>query len=175
MASGVLIGVLLLFALAVLMGGSHLWLLRRRVSRAWTQVEAQLARRDDLLHRLMEWERRTATGGPLGLEAVESARREAREARGIPARARAENELSAALRGLCRAVPAGEAPRNSAGLPEWAAEIQAAEEQIAAARRAYNQRVMAWNVEIARFPWSPFLRLAGLHPIEYFVLDDPIT
>jgi LemA protein len=172
-ASWIVIGGPILLALAAICSYNNLLTLRHRVQDAWTPVEAQLRSRGDRVQDLVEAMNRTAASEPEALRAVVTAFRQAREAETVPARAEAENELSEALRCLFATVPAYREPDVSPGIRALREALTAAEEQIASARRYYNRQVMAWNVRIARFPWSLISRPAGLHPAEYFVMDEP--
>jgi LemA protein len=167
------VGVPMLFALAAIHGYNNLLALRHQVRNAWSPIEAQLRSRRDLVQRLVETMNPTGESEPEALEAVTRASRQALEADGIPERAGAENELSEALRGffvMVGACPELEVNPDVRALQE---ELTAAEDRIAFARRSYNDQVMAWNVRIARFPWSLIARPAGLRPAEYFVMDEP--
>jgi LemA protein len=168
-APWVLIGVPVLLTLAALRGYKNLLTLRHRIQDAWSPVEDHLRSRGDRVQRLIETLHGSTEREHELLRAVRTAFRQAREAESLPARAEAENELSEALRCLVVAMPACLEP----GIRRWREELTAAEDQIAAARQSYNDQVMAWNVRIARLPWRLIAWRAGLHPAEYFVMDEP--
>jgi LemA protein len=172
-ASWIVIGGPMLVALAAIRSYNNLLTLRHQVQDTWSPIEAQLRSRGDRVQGLVEAMNRTAASEPEALRAVMTAFGQAREAERIPARAEAENELSEALRCLFATAPAYREPDVSPGIRGLQEELTAAEEQIASARRSYNCQVMAWNIKIARFPWSLISRPAGLHPAEYFVMDEP--
>jgi len=172
-APWVLAGVPMLLALAAIRGYNDLLALRQRVRNDWAPLEAELRSRWDLVRRLVE---RSSGGAENEWEALQGLRtvfRQALHADGILARGEAENELSEALRGFFAMAGACSEREVNPDVRVVQAELIAAEARIASARRSYNDQVMAWNVGIARFPWSLIARPAGLYPAEYFVMDEP--
>ena len=99
--------------------------------------------------------------------------RQALNARGIPARAEAENELTRARRSLCTDGEETSGWRAHPHLRVLGQELVKAEEEIARAAEYYNRQVMAWNKKIHDLPWSLMAGLFHFRPLEYFVFDDP--
>jgi LemA protein len=167
MAVWVVIGALLALALLAAAVIRSLDTLRQRVERAWAHLDGQLRRRCDLVPGLIE---AAAAHGPDhagALQELAAARQAALDARGIPDRYEAENRLTEALRHLFTVAPA----LSEAILGALEQELTAAEEGIAAARRDYDNRVMALNTRRHRLPWRLF---AGRFPPgEYFIMDEP--
>jgi LemA protein len=172
-APWVLAGVPMLLALAAIRGYNNLLALRHRVRNAWAPLEAQLRSRWDLVQRLVGTVSAGAENECEALPGLMTVFRQALHAGGIPARGEAENELSEALRGFFAMAGACSEREVNPDVRAVQEELIAAEDRIASARRSYNDQVMAWNIRIARFPWSLISRPAGLYPAEYFVMDEP--
>ncbi len=173
MAASVFIGLLVLVALIVIGGCARLAALRGRVQAAAALLKGHLQRRGKLISTMVETAQNPGQPWAERLESVARAGQQAAEASGIPHRAEAENRLTRSLYLFLTAV---EANADFWASPAWQnlkEELRRNENEIFAAAQCYNDRVMAVNVTISRFPWYLVSRPVGLRPIEYFVLDEP--
>ena len=142
------IALIVVLVLLIVIGGylaltyNRLVGLRNRVETAWSQIDVQLKRRYDLIPNLVETVRGYASHERETLEAVIEARQQAIAAPDVQQQAQAENMLTGMLRqlfALSEAYPDLKANENFASLQD---ELTQTEEQIAFARRYYNERVL---------------------------------
>jgi LemA protein len=166
-------GWVLLIVIAVVVGWAVLAYnslvgLRNQVENAWRQIDVQLKRRHDLIPNLvdavkgyMQFERDTLTQ-------VVEARNRAVNATDQPSRIAAENQLSAGLghlMALMENYPQLKSDENVLKLQE---QLTTTENQIAFARQAYNDVVLALNTRIQAFPANLIANNFGFHAAEYF-------
>ncbi|HEX9185630.1 MAG TPA: LemA family protein [Vicinamibacteria bacterium] len=143
------IGVLVALAIAAY---NKLVSLGQRSEAAWSDVDVQLKRRSDLVPNLVETVKGYAAHERGALEAVVRARGAAQAAGSADARARAENQLSEALRllfALAESYPDLKASANFQSLQGSLGEI---EDGIQNARRYYNAVVRDLNTAVDSFP-----------------------
>ena len=143
------LGLLLVFAIAAY---NKLVSLGQRSEAAWSDVDVQLKRRSDLVPNLVETVKGYAAHERGALEAVVRARGAAQAAGSGDARARAENQLSEALRqlfALAESYPDLKASANFQSLQGSLGEI---EDGIQNARRYYNAVVRDLNTAVDSFP-----------------------
>ncbi len=161
------------------------------VVESWRGIDIELARRWDLIPRLVEVARAFAKHEAATL--VELAR--VRSATGLSAaglsddpaaafaqlndgvlEAAANQDLAldraiAALRATAEGYPQLQASKHYA---EVMAALSGTEDRIAAARRLYNGNVSRYNARLRSFPASVVARRAGFDTAEFFELDDPV-
>jgi LemA protein len=125
---------------------------RNRVESAWSQIDVQLKRRNDLVPNLVETVKGYAAHERETLERVISARNQSVAASGPHDQAVADNALTGALRqlfALSEAYPDLKANQNFAQLQE---ELTATEDKVSYARQFYNDSVQSYNTAIQSFP-----------------------
>ena len=152
--------------------------LQQRVDGAWSDIDAQLKRRHDLVPSLVETVKGYAAHERDTLERVTARRSDAvaasRDATVSDRRAGQENLLVESIRGLfalAEAYPQLRASENFAGLQQQLAEI---EEHLQKARRYYNAVVRDFNVGQRRFPNLMISRVLGFGPRDFFELDSSL-
>lgn len=144
--------------------------LTTRAKEAWADIDVQLKRRYDLIPNLVNTVKGYAAHEREAFENVTKARAAAMGATTAPARAKAEGELSGALKSLfavSEAYPQLHANENFLRLAD---ELSDTENKIQAARRFYNGNVRDLAVLLQTFPSSVTARLFGFQPMPYFEL-----
>lgn len=128
---------------------------------AFADIDVQLKQRHDLIPQLigavkgyMEHERGT-------LEAVTNARQKAISATGINEKIAAEQELSAALKGLSIQVEAYPDLKASQNFMQLQTEISDIENKLAAVRRYFNAATKELNIAVQKFPNNFFAGMFG--------------
>ncbi len=166
---GVLLVALVVYGAVVYNG---LVRLRNLVEQAWAQIDVQLKRRYDLIPNLVETVKGYAAHEKATLEAVVSARNDGISAEGPRSQARAENNLSGALRSVFALSEAYPELRANQGFSNLQEELAGTEGRIAYARQFYNDTVGRYNAKIQSFPALLFANALHYGPREYFEADD---
>jgi LemA protein len=145
--------------------------LRQRARAAWSDIDAQLKRRADLVGNLVESVKGYAAHEERTLSDVTKWRSASASAREPQAAAEADTGLTAALRGLfavAEAYPDLKADTNFLGLQS---ELSLIEHDTLAARRYYNAVVRDYNTALETFPSSLVATLAAFRSERFFELD----
>jgi LemA protein len=168
----VVLGIVVVLALAVVWIYNRLVTLRTRVDNGWSQIDVQLRRRADLIPNLVETVKGYAAHERELFERVTEARARSLGATGVTDQADAENQVSAGLRQLLAVVenyPDLKANQNFLALQE---ELIGTESKIAYARQFYNDQVMRLNTLIQSFPSSIVARAFGFRERPFFEIEE---
>jgi LemA protein len=170
MSTGLMIAIAVVVLLAVAAGLTYNRMVARRnaVDSSWAQIDVQLRKRHDLIPTLVSTVKGYAAHERGTFERVAESRGEAMAATGVANRASAEGALgraTGALLGVAEAYPELEASQNFSKLQTQLREV---EDQIAIARRVYNDTVETYNTLVQIFPAVIVARLAGFTPREFF-------
>ncbi len=168
--SGVTVGIIIVVVVIVIVIAIYNGLVgkRMRCKEGWAQIDVQLKRRYDLIPNLVETVRGYASHERETLEGVTEARQQAIAAPDVQQQAQAENMLTGMLRqlfALSEAYPDLKANENFSQLQ---AELTQTEEQIAFARRYYNERVLSYDNAIEMFPSNIVAGMYGFQEKPYF-------
>ena len=145
--------------------------LTQRGAEAWSDVDVQLKRRTDLVPNLVETVKGYAAHERGTLDAVVRARGAAITAGTPDARARAEGQLSDALRQLVALAEAYPALRANENFQALQASLAAIEDDIQNSRRYYNAVVRDLNTAIDSFPSNQVAAAFRFGKRTYFELD----
>ncbi len=142
--------------------------LRNQVDNSWRQIDVQLKRRHDLIPNLieavkgyMQFERDTLTQ-------VVEARAKAVSAPDQASRMAAETQITAGLGKLLAVMENYPQLKSDENVLKLQEELTTTENQIAFARQAYNDVVLALNTRVQSFPSNLIANNFGFHPAEYF-------
>lgn len=157
----IFIGIVALLVIWVISIYNTLVSLRNHRENAFADIDVQLKQRHDLIPQLigavkgyMEHERGT-------LEAVTNARTRAISATGINEKIAAEQELTAAIRGLNIQVEAYPDLKASQNFMQLQTEISDIENKLAAVRRFFNSATKELNIAVQKFPNTIFAGMFG--------------
>ncbi len=151
----IVLGIIAVLAVFVVLAYNGFVAMRNQVKEAWADIDVQLKRRYDLIPNLMNTVKGYAKHETAAFENVSNARAAAMGvgATASPAQhAGAENMLTGALKSIfaiAEAYPDLKANENFLQLQK---ELADTEDKIQAARRFYNQTVMALNTAVESFP-----------------------
>jgi LemA protein len=149
----IIIAVIILFAIIYF---NSIVRLRNQVRNAFSQIDVQLKRRNDLIPNLVETVKGYAKHEKGVLEEVTKARAAIMSAKTTEERAKASNALSGTLKTLFAVAenyPQLKANENFMQLQE---ELSGTESKIAYARQFYNDSVLTYNNRIQTFPGNMF-------------------
>ena len=148
---------------------------RNQAKEAWADIDVQLKRRYDLIPNLVNTVKGYATHESTAFEKVSEARAAAMGvgSAGTPTqKAQAENMLTGALKSvfaIAEAYPELKANENFLQLQK---ELGDTEDKIQAARRFYNQTVMALNTSVQSFPGNMLAGMFGIMTMDLFELSE---
>jgi LemA protein len=145
---------------------------RNRVEEAWAQIDVQLRRRHDLIPNLVETVQAYAAHEREVFEAVARARSEAVAPHSPAEQARAEDQLTGALRSLFAVSEGYPELRASQNFLELQRELTSTEDRIAYSRQYYNASVQRYDTKRQTFPSNVVAGAFGFTDREYFEIDD---
>ena len=168
----VVLGLLVLIVLIAISLYNSLVRLRVRADQAWSDIDAQLKRRHDLIPNLVETVKGYAAHERGVFQQVTEARSRAMAAT-TPAQAgQAEGLLSQALGRLfavAEAYPELKANQNFLSLQQTLAETENA---IAGSRQSYNQVVRDLNTRIETVPTNIIAGMFNFRPRDFFEIQE---
>ena len=144
---------------------------RHRVAQSWSDVGVQLARRRDLVPKLVEVVQRHAGYERAVLEEVATLRARGMQESSPAALGTIESRLGAGVRRLIAIAEAYPELKASASYLELMKNLTDTENQLQFARRYYNGAVNNLNTRVATFPDLVVARLLGFVPAEYFEFE----
>jgi LemA protein len=172
---GVTIAIVVVVAAVLLVYGSFAGTYNRlvqanqEVNAKQGDVEAQLQRRFDLIPNLVEATKAAMAQERAVFEAIAAARtRYAGTAAGSPERIEAANQYQSAIGRLLVIVENYPVLRSNETVQGLMRELSSTENQIAYARRGYNQAVQAYDTAVQTFPTTIFASMFGFRPRPYF-------
>jgi LemA protein len=168
----VILAIVVIAVLYTIAAFNSLVRLRQRADEGFSDIDVQLKRRHDLIPNLVETVRGYAAHERQTLENVTAARNAAVAATGPEAQARAENQLTGALRQLFAVAENYPDLKASRNFLELQNEITDTEDKIQAARRFYNMTVRDLNIKVQSFPSSVIANQRGIQKRAFFELDE---
>jgi LemA protein len=119
---------------------------------AWSQVENQLQRRNDLIPNYVETVKGYAKQETTIFTAIADARARIGSAQTVPDKIAANNELSSALARLLVVIENYPELKSSENFMRLQDELSGTENRIATERMRYNEAVRTYNVRVRQFP-----------------------
>lgn len=168
----IVIGALVLLALAVVLIYNRLVALRNRVENAWSQVDVQLRRRYDLIPNLVETVKGYASHERATFEEVTRARTAAQQAQGVADQARAEDALTGAIGRLFAVAEQYPQLRATENFQSLQGDLSDTEQRIAVARQVYNDTVQTYDTAIETVPTNIVAGAFNFERREYFEIED---
>lgn len=157
------------FALgAIVMMYNQLIALRQNVENRWSDIDAQLKRRSDLIPRFIEVTKKHVEHERRLFAQLTKKRGEALSARGPRARGAAETTLSKPLSDLLALAETHAALKSDESFIDLEQKLSEAEAGIDKARQAYNRAVRDFNVRAAQFPYNIVAVIFGFGLGGYF-------
>jgi LemA protein len=145
---------------------------RNRVDQAYSTIDVQLTQRYDLIPKLVETVKQYMGHERSLLEEITRLRTRAMESRTPATKMQADNELTQALGRLNVTVENYPQLRASENFVQLQRSLNEVEEQLAAARRAYNGAVLDYNNAVQTFPGSLMAGSMGFGTRQMFVAEE---
>jgi LemA protein len=164
----IVIGVIVLIALAILLIYNRMVSRRNAVDNSWAQIEAALQRRHDLIPNLVEAVKGYASHERKTFEDVTKARSTAVSAKAPPSQAAAEDTLTGAIGRLMAVAEQYPELRATENFQQLQASLSQTEDQIQITRRVYNDTVQTYNTFIQIFPPSVIAGAFNFEPRQFF-------
>lgn len=160
-----------LVLLAVLAGGcgyNTLVTQNEAVDQAWSEIQNQLQRRNDLIPNLVETVKGYAKQEQTVLVQVTEARSRVAGATTPQETMEASNQLSGALSRLLVVMERYPELKSNQNFLKLQDELAGTENRLAVARMRYNEAVKAYNTTMKRIPTVFFAKLFGFESRPYF-------
>lgn len=171
------LGLLGLAALYVVVAYNRFVAQRQSIGSTWAGIDVQLQRRHDLIPNLVETVKGYASHEREVFEAVTHARAAAVSAdedpdAGPQAQARAENNLTGALRRLFAIAEDYPELQASSNFLDLQHQLTETEDRIAASRRLYNIEVQQYNRRIESVPSNMVASVFDFERADYFEIEE---
>ncbi|MBD3238216.1 MAG: LemA family protein [Candidatus Moranbacteria bacterium] len=144
--------------------------LKNKVDEAWSDIDVQLKRRYDLIPNLVETVKGYADHESALFKQVTEARSKAMQAEDPQDKARAEGNLTGALKSLFAVAESYPDLKANQNFMELQNQLSQIEDHIQKSRRYYNGNVRDFNTKIEIFPNSIFASILGFKKRNYFEL-----
>ena len=164
----VLLAIVVLLALAVLLIYNRMVSRRNAVDNSWSQIEAALQRRHDLIPNLVEAVKGYASHEQKTFEDVTKARSTAVAAKEPGSQAVAEDTLTAMLGRVMVVAEQYPELRATENFQNLQKNLSDTEDQIQITRRVYNDTVQTYNTFIQIFPPSVLANAFNFEPRDFF-------
>jgi LemA protein len=164
----IILAVVVIVAFWVAMSYNGLVKLRMRSKEAWSDIDVQLKRRYDLIPNLIETVKGYAAHESGVFQKVTEARVRAIASQGMAEKAKAEDNLSGALKSLFAVSENYPDLKASTNFLQLQNELTDTEDKIQAARRFYNTNVRDLNIQIQTFPTNTIANMLGFKEMELF-------
>lgn len=145
---------------------------RNRIQEAWADIDVQLKRRYDLIPNLINTVKGYAQHESATFEKITNARSQAMQATSTEDHAKAESELSGALKSLFAVSEAYPDLKANQNFLELQKELTDTENKIQSARRFYNSNVRDFNTRVEVFPSNVIASMFSFKAQEYFNLPE---
>lgn len=162
---GIVIVVVVLFFIIVYNG---LVRLRNDVKNSWSGIDVQLKRRNDLIPNLINTVKGYAKHEKELLEKITKERTSIMKATSPQTIAKADAGLTGALKSLFAVAENYPQLKANENFLELQKELANTEDQIAAARRIYNENVTVFNTKTEVFPNNMVANMSGFTEFQFF-------
>lgn len=168
----ILLGIVVVVAIAIIAMYNGLITLKNRVDEAWSDISVQLKRRYDLIPNLISTVKGYAAHEKEVFEKVTQARTQAMNAGTTAEKAEAENILSGTLKSLFAVSENYPELKANQNFLELQRELTDTEDKIMASRRFYNGNVRDFNTKLQVFPTNMIAGMLKFSAREFFEMDE---
>jgi len=169
----IILAIVIIFILYVIGAYNRFVRLMNQAKEAWSDIEVQLKRRYDLIPNLVNTVKGYASHESGTFEKITEARTAAMGAGGTTAdKAKAEGELSGALKSLFAVSEAYPDLKANTNFLELQRELSDTENKIQASRRFYNGTVRDLNISLQSFPGNVIANSFNFKKMDLFDLPE---
>lgn len=169
----ILLAVLAVPVLWVIFAYNQLIKGRMRTKEAWSDIQAQLKRRRNLIPNLVDTVEGYMEHEKEVLTKITEARSKAQQAEDVKKQEEAENMLSESLKSLFAVAEDYPDLKADENFRELQREITDTENKILSARRFYNNNVRDYNILIESFPSNIIANLFSFKKEDLFEIENP--
>lgn len=168
----IILGIVVLLVVILIFFYNSLIKKRNHCEEAWADIDVQLKRRYDLIPNLINTVKGYASHEKETLQNVTEARTAAINAGGMKEQAGAENMLTDALKSVFAVSESYPDLKANENFVELQRELSDTENKIQAARRFYNNQVLALQNALESFPGNFLGGPFGIQTREFFELEE---
>ena len=163
----IIIGIIVVLVMFVIASYNSLVNSRMQTKEAWSQIDVQLKRRNDLLPNLIETVKGYAKYEGSTLEKVAELRNQVAAATSPAAAMRASDELTRQVSGIFAVAESYPDLKASANFSQLQEELTNTENKIAYSRQLYNSVTSNYNVKLETFPSNVIAKMFGFKAAEF--------
>lgn len=163
----ILIAIIVVLVLIVIYYYNKIVVLGNRIDNAFSQIDVQLKKRNDLIPNLVATVKGYATHEKSVFENVTKARASMLQAKGVDAKFQASDMLSNALKSIFAVAEAYPQLRANENFKELQQELSDVESKIAYTRQFFNDSVLMYNDTVLAFPGNVFAGMFGKAQKDY--------
>ena len=171
-ALAVVVGLIVVAGLGMVGSYNSLVAQDTAVTAAWSQVENQLQRRNDLIPNLVETAKGYAKHEKGVFESIAQARAAMAGARSIPEKIQAAQTMDSALSRLLVVVENYPNLKADASFTRLMDELAGTENRIAVERMRYNDTVGSFNTRIRQIPAALYAQAMGFKQRDFFKAEE---
>jgi LemA protein len=171
---------LVVIVLALIMGGCQFVTERNKLATEqedirgkWSQVDADLQRRADLIPNLVETVKGYAKEETTIMQSVANARSQLLAAKSPQEKIDANNQLTGALGRLLVVVENYPNLKADQNFRQLQFELEGTENRILQSRRRYNEAVQRYNTDISLFPANVVASMSGMQREDAYFKTEP--
>jgi len=165
-------GLAILLVIYIIGTYNSLIILRTRIKEAFSGIDVQLKRRADLIPNLVETVKGYAKHEKSVFENVTKARSSLINAHTPEEKAKANDQLSGALKTLFAVAEAYPQLQASANFQELQKQLEDTEDKIAYSRQFYNSNVLDFNTKVQVFPSNIIANMLGFKQEPFFETEE---
>ena len=163
----IIIAIIVVLVIFVIASYNGLVNSRMQTKEAWSQIDVQLKRRNDLLPNLIETVKGYAKYEGSTLEKVAQLRNQVAAATSPAAAMRASDELTRQVSGIFAVAESYPDLKASANFSQLQEELTNTENKIAYSRQLYNSVTSNYNVKLETFPSNVIAKMFGFKAAEF--------
>ena len=168
----ILIGIIFVLVLYLVGTYNGFIVLRTRIQEALSGIDVQLKRRADLIPNVVESVKGYAKHEKTVFEDVTKARSSLMKADSLQDKAKANDQLSGALKSLFAVAEAYPQLQASANFQELQWQLEDTEDKVAYSRQFYNSNVLDFNSKVQMFPTNLIANSIGFKAFEFFQAEE---